>query len=172
MWSRITIDRMLALTVAGVSVVMDLYSMRISNTWLSFSLFSGFIFTCMQGGSGLGEFASGILLPLFLLGWLYWFHMLGAGDLKLFCALGGIMGARAVLYCILLSLIFGAAVSFGILVTCGGFRERYLYLLEYLNRYTKTGIRRPYYRKDPAWENFHFTIPVFMSVMFYAGGIY
>ncbi len=172
MCSRITIDRMLALTVAGVSVMMDLFCMRISNRWICCSLLAGFVISRMEAGRGTGEFVLGVVLPVFLLGWLFYFRMLGPGDIKLFCALGGIMGPEAVLRCIAAAFAAGAVISLGILVICGGFRERLRYLLEYLDHCRRAGRRRPYYRKGEAWENFHFTVPIFMSVLFYAGGMY
>lgn len=42
------------------------------------------------------------------------FHMIGAGDIKLLCALGGIMGPRTVMECIVYSLLAGAGISLAI----------------------------------------------------------
>ena len=82
--------------------------------------------------SGLPVYLAGAVLPLALLGWLFRFRMLGSGDIKLFCRLGGIMGPEAVLYCIGFSFLTGAAISLALLISCGGFTERISYFLEYL----------------------------------------
>lgn len=169
---RIITDRILALTIAGAAAAMDLYSMRISNGWILFSLGAGLWFCLSGSGPGLPVYFAGAVLPLALLGWLFRFRMLGSGDIKLFCALGGIMGPEAVLYCIGFSFLTGAAISLALLISCGGFTERISYFLEYLTAYLSTGIRKPYRREGSVPENFHFTIPIFMSVMLYTGGIY
>ena len=151
---------------------MDLYCMRISNRWIFASLLAGFYICRMEEGIGVTQFILGLLIPLLLLGWLFCFHMLGPGDIKLFCVLGGIMGPRSVMYCMGLAFLSGAFLSFAVLVSCGGFGERLRYLMDYLERCPRTGSIRPYYRKGGAWENIHFTVPIFMSVMLYAGGMY
>ena len=71
-----------------------------------------------------------------------------------------------------ISFLAGAVISLAILIFCGNPAERLRYLTSYLEDYLRTGIRKPYYHRGFALENFHFTIPVFMSVMLYAGGIY
>ena len=52
------------------------------------------------------------------------------------------------------------------------FSQRIQYLVKYMKTYIRTGERKAYYRNGTAWENIHFTVPVFMSVMLYAGGMY
>ena len=103
----------------------------------------------------------------------YLFHMIGAGDIKLLCALGGIMGPRTVMECIVYSLLAGAGISLAILISTGGIRRRFLYLYQYMNEFYCTGEIRPYYRKGMSFpENFHFTVPIFLSAVLYAGGVY
>ena len=91
---------MLVLTIAGVGVVMDISSMRISNGWILCSLLTGFLFCFSRNGNGPYEFFLGVTIPAAALGWLFVFRMLGPGDIKLFCALGGIMGAHDIWRCI------------------------------------------------------------------------
>ena len=136
---------------------MDLYQMKIKNSWILFSMLIGFGYDLWRGGwNGTAFFISGTGIPLVVLGWLFYFRMLGSGDIKLFCVLGGIMGPVHILWCIL----------------CGGFSQRIQYLIKYMKTYIRTGERKAYYRNGTAWENIHFTVPVFMSVMLYAGGMY
>ena len=37
---------------------------------------------------------------------------------------------------------------------------------------SKTGKREPYYKSGMPLENFHFTVPIFLSALLYAGGAY
>lgn len=152
---------------------MDLYEMKIKNIWILFSLLMGFGYELYLGGwNGVAFFISGTGIPLLVLGWLFYFRMLGSGDIKLFCALGGIMGPVHILGCIWYAFLTGGCISLAILILCGGFSQRIQYLAEYLKAYIRTGERRFYYRIGAKWENIHFTVPIFMSVMLYAGGMY
>lgn len=98
--------------------------------------------------------------------------MLGPGDIKIFCALGGIMGSAKILWCIWFSFLCGAGISLAVLFCCGGIWQRMAYLATYLMEYLRTGSPKPYYRRESTLENIHFTVPIFMSVMLYTGGLY
>ncbi|MDO4337855.1 MAG: prepilin peptidase [Eubacteriales bacterium] len=163
----------LALMIAGTAVVMDIRSACVDNGWILFSLCIGFAWRLFrEGAPGIPDFIAGAVLPVLLLSGLFYFRMLGAGDIKLFCALGGVMGAADVCRCILISFFLGAVISLAILIFFGGFFRRICYLIHYFEEYFLTGRVRPYYRRGMSLENFHFTVPIFLSVMFYAGGVY
>ena len=192
--------RILLLTITGVAVLMDLYQMKIKNSWILFSMLIGFGYDLWRGGWNGTAFVfsihtsciqhhthkdrnremnifprspiSGTGIPLVVLGWLFYFRMLGSGDIKLFCVLGGIMGPVHILWCIWYAFLTGGLLSLAILILCGGFSQRIQYLVKYMKTYIRTGERKAYYRNGTAWENIHFTVPVFMSVMLYAGGMY
>ncbi|WP_459780393.1 prepilin peptidase [Blautia glucerasea] len=95
------------LTIAGTAVVMDISSMRISNGWILCSLLTGFLYSISGKGPCFREFAFGTLIPAAVLGGLCWFRMLGAGDIKLICSLGGIMGPEPVWRCMGISFFIG-----------------------------------------------------------------
>ena len=138
--SKVIIRQMLLLTIAGIAVLMDLYEMRIKNSWIICSFIAGLIYSIWSGNRhGIVQFVLGTAVPIVLLGWLFYFRMLGTGDIKLFCVIGGLMGP---------------------------------YLEQYIRQLIETGKQSPYYRTGTAFENIHFTIPIFMSVMLYTGGIY
>lgn len=82
------------------------------------------------------------------------------------------MGPETIWRCMGVSFLMGAAISLPLLILYGNPAERLRYLQSYIRDYQRTGIRKPYYRTGSALENFHFTVPIFMSVMLYAGGIY
>lgn len=159
--------------IAGTAVVMDLKNMRVDNGWIIFSLCMGLILRLFkEGADALPSFAAGAILPVLLLGILFYFHMLGPGDIKVFCALGGALGVRNIICCIAVSFLTGAVISLAILIFCGGFRQRIQYFCRYFQEYLHTGIVKPYYQKKEAYENIHFTVPIFLSVLLYTGGVY
>lgn len=163
----------LLLMIAGVAVIMDLRWMRVDNGWILCSLVLGLLFQLyMAGAKGVILFAMGAAFPVLILGILFVFRMLGAGDIKLFCALGGFMGIKAVGKCMLMSFFLGGGISFFILFFYGDFHHRIRYFLNYFQELFRTGKIKPYYRAEMSLENFHFTVPVFMSVMLYVGGVY
>lgn len=167
------LDTGLPLVIAAVAVIMDLRYARVDNGWILFSLVMGFIFCiCSYGVQGILYFVSGALLPLFLLAVLFYFRMIGPGDIKLFCALGGILGAEKISKCMMFSFMLGAVFSLAILMFYGGFRRRFLYFFNYIRDYFLTGKAKPYYKTGMPPENFHFTVPVFLSIVLYIGGVY
>ena len=159
--------------VAGTAMIMDLRNAKIDNGWILFSMFLGLMICIREKGiSGVCFFVTGSSFPLFLI-ILFLFGMLGAGDIKLFCALGGVMGTGAVFRCILSSFLLGAVFSVLFLITTRSFCERIQYFITYMENCRNAGEIIPYRRKEiTALENFHFTVPVFLSVMLYVGGIY
>ena len=167
-------DTCLPVVMAGTAVIMDLRTARVDNGWIVFCLGTGLTVRMFRDGpGGLPDALLGILLPLMLLGGLFVLRMLGPGDIKLFCAIGSILGAEKILKCIVFSILIGACISAAILISTGNIRRRFLYFIRYMCDFARTGERKPYYRNGmSAPENFHFTVPVFLSVVLYAGGAY
>ena len=164
----------LPVVISAMAVWMDFRDASVDNGWILFSFVTGFLIQITERGlKGGAIFLTGVAVPIILLGILFVFRMLGAGDIKLLCALGGIMGPRTVMECIVYSLLAGAGISLAILISTGGIRRRFLYLYQYMNEFYCTGEIRPYYRKGMRFpENFHFTVPIFLSAVLYAGGVY
>lgn len=152
---------------------MDLICYRIRNPLIYAGWITGFLYQILTNGRiGILFFMTGSLLPILLLFLLFLFRMLGPGDIKLFSVLGGMMGPAAVLHCIFLSLLFGALFSILFLIVCGNLMSRLWHFVNYLSNIFKTGKILPYYQPGARIENFHFSIPIFMSVLLYAGGFY
>lgn len=169
----IPIKELLLLIIAGGAVSMDLQRMKVDNLWIVLSLVSSFLWRVLcQGIQGIPEFFTGMIFPVIVLGGLFYFHMLGAGDIKTFCALGSLMGIKSISMCMVYSFLIGGVFSLIFLIVYGNIRERIAYFLQYFQWFFATGNVRPYYQKGLSLENFHFTVPIFMSVMLYAGGVY
>ena len=81
--SKVIIRQMLLLTIAGIAVLMDLYEMRIKNSWIICSFIAGLSYSIWSGNRhGIVQYVLGTAVPLVLLGWLFYFRMLGSGDIK------------------------------------------------------------------------------------------
>lgn len=166
-------EKLFPVVVAGIAVCMDLRWEKVDNAWLLFCLIVSL--GVRIWGSGTFELflgGAGFFVPFLLLGWLSVFRMLGAGDIKLLCVLGFLLGTEKILTCMLFSFFIGAIISITIMLSNGIFCQRFLYFYEYICDLIRTGERRPYYNRGMSLEKFHFTIPIFLSIILYAGGVY
>ena len=154
---------------AGCAALMDIQRAKVDNGWLLFCvLVSLFTRIWKMDVSSLGSWICGLLVPILILGILFIFRMLGAGDIKLLSVIGSMIGPTKILNCISYSFLIGAVISAALMISS----QRILYLLHYISVYFKTGKREPYYKSGMPLENFHFTVPIFLSALLYAGGVY
>ena len=84
---------------------------------------------------GSGYFLFGMLFPILALYILFYFHMLGAGDIKLLSAVGGFLGVPAILKCMIVSFLSGAVLSIGIILVCGNLPQRLTKFFNYFQTY-------------------------------------
>lgn len=165
--------QLLVLGIAFLGVCMDLAREKIANAAIVIFILIGLIYqTSIHGLIGIWEYLKGAGVPLLLLFVLFVFRMLGPGDIKLLSVLGGIMGVNAIIKCIAISFIFGAILSIAIIIACGNLTQRIRYFVEYITHTLQTKKITAYYKSGMAIENFHFSIPIFMSIILYAGGLY
>ena len=79
------------------AVFQDLRKGIISNVLILFGFLGGAVFQLIRlGGFGLILFLGSAAFPVLLFSILYYFRMIGAGDIKLLAALGGFLGISAV----------------------------------------------------------------------------
>jgi len=156
-----------------VAVCMDLKSQKIDNLWIMIGWSAGLLYQIFSHRfRGVGVFLLGSLLPIFLLYLLFWFRMLGAGDIKMLSVLGGVMGAGSILICMGWSLLFGALFSVAAMIVCGNFFSRFRYFIDYLRDFLKTKQVVPYMVRGNRMENIHFSVPILLGVLLYIGGVY
>ena len=156
-----------------VAVCMDLDRQKIGNGWIGFGWFLGLIYRIYQYQlKGIGIFLTGSAVPILLLYVLFWFRMMGAGDIKLLSVIGGFIGPVSVSVCILVSLLFGAVLSVAVLLLCGNLLSRLRYFADYFKTLKKTKQVVPYMVRGKRMENIHFSVPILMGVLLYVGGIY
>lgn len=168
-----TLEVCLVLLIASGAVAMDLRFEKVWNPWIWLGWGCGFLCQLLERGiQGIIDFAAGGILPILLLFPLFLFRMLGAGDIKLLSALGGFLGCRGILLVLAFSFLWGGLLSAGFLLVCKNGRERLCFLGNYVRDYLRTGIRTPYRQKGRQAEHIHFTIPILLGMLMYAGGFY
>ena len=105
-------EKTLMILLVSAAVVLDFKTWRIPNWLVLIGMETGIFVTIQREGWRMGgiQVVLGIVLPIALLFLLYQFGFLGAGDIKLFAALGAFIGMevwRIVLY----SFLFGGVLS-------------------------------------------------------------
>ena len=76
----------LSVVISAMAVWMDLKDASVDNGWILFSFMIGFLIQITENGPKGGViFLAGVAVPVLLLGILFIFHMIGAGDIS-FCA--------------------------------------------------------------------------------------
>ena len=169
----LSVQSLIVLCFPGIAMCMDFIMERVVNEFIIVLFLAGFWWQIRQNGilGGLSG-VMGFLFPCILLLPLFYFRMLGAGDIKLFSGLGIFLGIPDVFKLILCSLILGGLLSFAFLISCGNLKERFSYFFNYVYKYSQSKVLYPYMKKGNQPENFHFTVPIFLSVMLYVGGFY
>lgn len=159
--------------MAFAAVGMDLLTEKIPNMAIIIFIMCGVVYRLLtSGAAGCWWYLRGAAIPLLTLFFLFVFRMLGPGDIKLLAALGGIMGPAAIIKCMIFSFLFGAFLSAALLAVCKSLGQRLRYFTAYITLFIKTKKIRPYYKPGAQVENIHFSVPIFMSVLLYAGGFY
>lgn len=168
-----SVQSLLVLGFSGIAMCMDFLMERVVNGFIIVLSLTGFFWQIGENGiAGALLGGLGFLCPCILLFPLFYFRMLGAGDIKLFSGLGVFLGVFSVFKLILCSLFLGGLLSLAFLISCGNFKERLSYFLNYVYEYSQSKVLCPYMKRGEQPENFHFTVPIFLSVMFYVGGFY
>lgn len=164
---------MLILQISFLSMCMDIQTEKIANRGAAIFWFAGLGYQIwLRKLSGIWEFAAGAAVPIILLAGLFALRMLGPGDIKLFSALGGVMGVAPIIRCIICSFLIGAVLSAAVILLCKNAKERLRYFTAYLSQCFKEKTIYPYYRTGRRIENIHFSVPVFLAVVLYMGGFY
>lgn len=168
-----SVQSLFVLYFSGIAMCMDFLIERVVNEFIIVFFLTGAFWQIKENGiSGLLLGGLGFLFPCALLFPLFYFRMLGAGDIKLFSGLGIFLGVSSVFKLILCSLFLGGLLSFAFLILCGNFKERLSYFFNYVYEYSQSKVPSDYIKRGNQPENFHFTVPIFLSVMLYVGGVY
>lgn len=161
------------LGIIFLAVFFDLRRGKIPNALILSGLCLGWCWQLVQVGlTGIFVFLAGAGLPLVLLAVLFYFRMLGAGDIKLFAVIGGFMGAEKLLSCMVYSFLLGGAISVLLIIRRRNLLRRLHYFFAYISNYFQTKTWVSYRKEEEKDGYFCFSIPVFLSVLLYVGGYY
>lgn len=151
--------------IALTAVFWDLRKGSIPNLLVILGLLAGAIFQIARRGAWGGvSFLGGVSFPVIALAGLFYFRMIGAGDIKLLAVLGGLLGVKELMYCLFLTLLFGGVFSLGLMLYRGNLIGRMRYFAAYLAAYLRTGEWRPYRKTGDQGGEFPLTIPILLSV--------
>lgn len=130
---KIELKLVIVLAALLLSLISDLRTYKINNVITYGFMAAGLTINLLaEGPKGMMFSMQGIIIPVACLLLLYMMRMLGAGDIKLFSAIGAVMGAGFALYAMAYSFICGGIIaSFLILVRRNGVK-RFKYLITYL----------------------------------------
>lgn len=102
----------LLLSILGLAVLFDLRVRRIPNLLILVGLFAGWLGSFIVGGwSGLLDSLTGMALAMVLFIPFFVPRLVGAGDVKLFGVVGGVIGFDAVLPVFLFTLVAGGVLG-------------------------------------------------------------
>lgn len=167
------LQKVCLLFVACSAVLSDVSRGKIYNELILTGIFLGAVCQVLdQGVCGILWFLGGLTAPVVLMWPLYYFRMIGAGDIKLFCSLGSILGIPGIFCCMFCSLMLGGAVAVILVIKRGSLLKRLGYLKCYLERMADTHEWEPYRKKGDKDGEFYFSVPVLLSVLFAIGGMY
>lgn len=151
-------------------MVMDLQTGRISNLWICAGLGTGtFLFCSPWSVLSPGSFFLGILIPV-LIGWIpFRMRAVGAGDIKLFMAVGCLNGGEDVLYSIFLSFLLGAGISLGRLLSLKQLKISLIQCFRYFIQMVMQKKIERYPGAGEASHTIHFSVAIFLGYMVWLG---
>ncbi len=149
-----------------IAVIYDIRSYTIPNSLILLSYVLAFLLCLRFGWQGIAEFFAGALLPIVSLILLQRAGVIGGGDVKLLSAVGGFLGIRRGMLCVLISLFIGAILSLVSLFRHKNGRARIYFFLNYIQAVVHTGKLTPYYQpaKDGYSGTIHFSIAIMLAV--------
>lgn len=157
-----------------LSLSSDIKSYKIKNIIIVPFIAAGLATNLLLNGTPgiLASLLAGVL-PAMLLFVLFALRMLGAGDIKLFCAVGAISGVEFVLYDMVYSFLAGGVIAVAIMLLNKSFKQRGIYLLNYIKSCVLTLSLQPYTdfsdKNDGAKFRFAYAIAVGTAVQMLIG---
>lgn len=145
-----------------VCVMTDVECYEVKNKVVLPFAIAGVVYNIMFGGviEVISSFG-GLLLPIILLIWLHISNMLGAGDIKLICSLGALVGCRLILWSICYSFLSGLVIAVMLMLARKSFVQSLKKLFHYFKSCMLYGGIIPYTELSKESGNrMHFTIPI------------
>jgi prepilin peptidase CpaA len=138
----------LLIPLAVIITYYDVRYRRIPNAFVLATLTSGIIINSIFGGlHGAVQSLGGLALAFILMFMMHVFGAMGAGDVKLFAAIGAVTGATYVLPMFLIVILTGGVLAFGSALRAGALRSTALRVIQIL-----VGLL-------PGWQMPRFAVP-------------
>jgi prepilin peptidase CpaA len=150
-----------------IAVITDMHSYRVKNLMIIIFLIAGVAFHIFfMSDYDLYIHLLGLAAPFIILLPLYILKMLGAGDIKLFCSIGFLLGIKDVFYSIIYSYLFGLILAVFIMLTRENFKARFKRLFIYIKCSILTMSVLTYDDLNIHSDGrMHFTIPIAMGTI-------
>ena len=133
------------LILMALAVISDFKTYKIKNVFVLPFVAAGLVTNLvLTGTGGLLDSALGALVPVILLFFLYSLRMLGAGDIKLFSAIGAVAGLRFGLFTMAYALISGGIIALVLIAVRRNGAARLKHLHIYLKSSLLTLSFQPY----------------------------
>ena len=164
--TELTVKCALLLLLSGAALFFDLRTGKIPNILILFGLLAACVLrTTVFGAEGVLSFLAGAGFPFLILFLLFHLGMMGAGDIKLLMAAGGLLGWPGSLRFFVLSILFGTLVSAIVFAGRVRFSDRLRYFRAYVRKALLTGEVSRYRMVGERPENIHFALPVFLAAV-------
>lgn len=151
----------LILVILALALYYDLRENKIKNLLTLPAAFVGLGLNFWdQGWNGLLASVQGWLIPTLLLFVLYYINVMGAGDIKLFAALGAIMGLSFALESFVYTVFIGGVIAVVLLVVRGQFVSKMYRVALYFKLLLWAGKLYPYSAKADTSSKFAFTTAI------------
>ncbi|MFA9398921.1 MAG: prepilin peptidase [Clostridiaceae bacterium] len=119
--------------LVAISLFTDIRYYKVKNKVVISFIFIGIITNILLYGlAGLKISIIGMFTPFVILFLLFTLRMIGAGDVKLFCAIGSIGGMNFVLNNLVYSFLCGGIISIFLMIIRKNFIERMKYFYNYI----------------------------------------
>lgn len=156
------------LVVVSAAIYQDIKSYKIPNGLIVAGWISGFILQVMINGiQGIGYWCFGSMLPIIVTYVLFYFKMLGAGDIKLLSVIGGMCGIGFLKSVLFVSFLVGAVLSLMQMLRWKQLQIRFLYFFKYVTEIIETKQYVPYYEpeRDGTKCVIRYSIPIGIAVV-------
>ena len=86
-------------------------------------------------------------------------------------AIGSFLGPSGCFSSIAAAFFRGGVISLALMLRSRSLESRFVYFMEYINHYSKEMKWKPYLEDTPQEAKFCFSVPIFLSVLCYVGGL-
>lgn len=161
------VKSLILLTCLSLALYQDIKIQKIKNIVTFPIALTGFAVNFLQWGP-VGTLVSlkGWLVPVAVLIVFYYINVMGAGDIKLFAAIGAVMGLRFAMYSFVYSVFAGGVIAVMLLIFRKQFKEKMRRVFDYLKYTLFTGQLSIYSRKGDISSKFIFSTAIVPGTLY------